>query len=249
MRKTIIATFAIALFLVILGGYLALIFFGTQNHDNSSNTFFSREQIRDQAMVYIAANHTITFPLMKSLSWSGGRQDIDLFGSEMYLYRSGDWSITIQNAVVPNSQYRITANYSSDGCVFDWVGTYQNGVLAEIRNNINTDSQSALDQEQIRDLIALYIQVYHNQTEPYMQSLTWMGGRMTLMGMMGSEFYSYESSGWNVTIQYPVVPNPLYTIMAQYKPTQYWNTGDVLISWQGTMQNGTITENVYKFNP
>jgi hypothetical protein len=103
--------------------------------------------------------------------------------------------------------------------------------------------------EQIRDLISLYIQAYHNQTEPYMQSLTWIGGKITPMGMIGSELYSYQSSGWNVTMQYPVTPNPIYTIDAQYKPMQYWNTGDVLISWQGKLQNGIITETAYKFNP
>jgi hypothetical protein len=245
----IIATFAIALFLVIIGGYFAWTYFFTQNQNNLSTPSFSRDQIRDQAMVYIAANHTITFPLIQGLAWSGGKQDTGLLGSETYLYRGGNWSISIQNPVVPKPIYTITANYSSNGCIFGWVGTYQNGEVDETGNSITTNTQLTLAQDQMRDLIILYLQAYHNQTEPYLKSLTWMGGRMTPMGMMGSEFYSYQSSGWNVTMQYPVVPNPLYAIVAQYKPAQYWNTGDVLISWQGTMQNGTIKETGYKFNP
>jgi len=226
-----------------------LTYFGVQNHDNSSTMIFSMEQIRDQVMVYIAANHTVTFPLMQSLSWSDGREATGLLGSEAYMYHSGNWSISLQPPVVANSIYKISVNYSSDGCVFDWVGTYQDGLISETSNTINNVPQLGLDQEQLRDLIMLYINAYHNQTEPYMQSLTWMGGRMTLMGMMDSEFYSYQSSGWNVTMQYPVTPNPIYTIAAQYKPMQYWNTGDILISWQGKIQNGVITEAAYKFNP
>ncbi len=249
MRKTIIAAFAITLFLVVLGGYLGLTYFLAQNHDNSSNTVFFMEQIRDQVMVYIAANHTVTFPLMQSLSWSEGREASGLLGSKTYMYHSGNWDISLQNPVVAKSIYKISVNYSSDGCVFDWVGTYKDGLISETSNTINNVPQLGLDQEQIRDLIMLYIQAYHNQTDPYMQSLTWIGGRMTPMGMMGSEFYSYQSSGWNVTMQYPVTPNPIYTIEAQYKPMQYWNTGDVLISWQGKMQNAIITETTYKFNP
>lgn len=249
MRKTIIAAFAVTFFLVVLGGYLGLTYFGAQNHNNSSTTVFSMEQIRDQVMVYIAANYTVTFPQMQRISWIGGREPTGLLGSETYMYYSGNWSISLQNPLVEKSIYKISVNYSSDGCVFDWVGTYQDGLISETSNTINNVPQLGLDQEQIRDLISLYIQAYHNQTEPYMQSLTWIGGKITPMGMIGSELYSYQSSGWNVTMQYPVTPNPIYTIDAQYKPMQYWNTGDVLISWQGKLQNGIITETAYKFNP
>lgn len=249
LRKSIIAAFAITFFLVVLGGYLGLTYFESQTIDNSNNMIFSMEQIRDQVMVYITANHTVTFPLMQSLSWSGGREATGLLGSETYLYHSGNWSILLQTPLVAKSIYRVSVNYSSDGCIFDWVGTYQDGLISETSNTSNNVPQSSLDQEQLRDLIMLYIKAYHNRTEPYMQSLTWMGGRMTPMDMMDSEFYSYQSSGWNVTLQYKVTPNPIYTITAQYKPMQYWNTGDILISWQGKMQNGIITETAYKFNP
>ena len=93
-----------------------------------------------------------------------------------------------------------------------------------------------------------YLTAYHNQTVPYMHGLSWTGGRMTPMGMMGSETYIYQSSGWNVTMQYPVVPNTVYTIMAQYTPMNVYS-GAVLITWRGTLQNGTITETAYNFNP
>jgi hypothetical protein len=50
-------------------------------------------------------------------------------------------------------------------------------------------------------------------------------------------------SGWNVTIQYPIIPNPIYTITIDYTTTQH------IVIWEGTWQNGTIEEANYSFTP
>jgi hypothetical protein len=77
-----------------------------------------------------------------------------------------------------------------------------------------------------------------------MQNLNWTGGNTTPVGIVGGGTYSYISDGWNVTMQFPVVPNTIYTITANYTtPTQ------TIVAWQGTWQNGTITETSYKFTP
>ena len=97
-----------------------------------------------------------------------------------------------------------------------------------------------------------YIKANHNETEPYMKNLSWTGGRATPEGIVGAETYSYQSSSWIVTIQYPVVPHPTYTVTAKYTsfPPYYQSSPqDLLISWQGNLQNGTLTETAYNFTP
>jgi hypothetical protein len=103
-------------------------------------------------------------------------------------------------------------------------------------------------QEQVRDAVMAYIKNNHDETAQFMNSLAWTGGRATPQGIIGAETYTYLSQGWNVTMRYPVVPNPIYTITADYAAT---STGSASIPyrviWQGAWQNGTITETSYTF--
>ena len=121
-------------------------------------------------------------------------------------------------------------------------------MMTETSNNINTNTQVSSTQAQVRDLTMNYLRAYHNQTTPYMQSFMWTGGRMDMGMMVGSETYRYMSAGsagWVLTMQYPVVPNPTYSINATYSSPSYENG----IVWRGTLQNGTITETAYTFKP
>ena len=99
--------------------------------NTSTKTLSTVDAIRDGAMLYIAANHTQTLPFMTDLSWSGGKQDTGLLGSETYVYTNGSWSIVIDYPVVPNPTYTITIDYSSAGATINWIGTYQNQTLTE----------------------------------------------------------------------------------------------------------------------
>ncbi|MGD6932957.1 MAG: hypothetical protein ACQCN5_02000 [Candidatus Bathyarchaeia archaeon] len=107
-------------------------------------------------------------------------------------------------------------------------------------------------QTQARDETMTYIECNHPETEQYMQDLNWTGGRIET-GLIGAEKYVYTtltdalgSAGWTVAMSYPVVPNPLYTIIVNYTQTGVQNP--VNISWNGTWQNGTITETGYSSN-
>jgi hypothetical protein len=253
-RKIIIVALAAVFIIIIASGYLGWTYIENQPPPNpTSPPSLSPEQIRDQTMLYIEANHTQTIPLMQNLEWSGGRQETGLLGSEKYLYSSGNWELQIQYPVVPNPLYSLTANYTSGNMTVAWSGTYQNGILTETSNVITATYQVALTQEQVRDLTMQYISTNHAETAQYMNSHTWTGGRTTPEGIVGGETYSYQNSGWNVTIHYPVVPNPIYSITVEYAPIQPYFTqatsSNAIVSWQGTMQNGTITETSYEFSP
>jgi len=100
-------------------------------------------------------------------------------------------------------------------------------------------------QERIRDSVMFYINSNHPETAQFMKDLVWTGGRATPPNIVGAETYMYYSQGWNVTINYPVVPNAIYNIVADYSAT---STGiPYRIIWQGTWQNEVINETSYVF--
>lgn len=79
-----------------------------------------------------------------------------------------------------------------------------------------------------------------------MANLVWAGGRVDTQ-MLGSETYTYSSQGWLVTIRYPVVPKPTYTITANYTVPEGNVSIPYAVNWQGTWNNGTVTETEYIF--
>jgi hypothetical protein len=128
------------------------------------------------------------------------------------------------------------------GGYFGW--TY----YASLNQNKSTSNPSV---EQVRDMTMTYIKAHHNETAQYIQSFSWTGGNITPDGLVGGQWYSYQSAGWNVTIQYPVALPPgsitIYSVTANY--TSQVTHGAIIVSWQGTLQSGIITETAYTFNP
>lgn len=108
---------------------------------------------------------------------------------------------------------------------------------------------AATPQEQVRDAVILFINKYHNKTTestfvnpPLTTDLKWTGGRQET-GLVGAETYIYTSDFWTVLIEYPVVPNPIYTV--------YVDFGRISpqVAWQGTVEDSNITENYFTYNP
>jgi hypothetical protein len=244
MRKTFIAAIVIVLIVVLTGGYLGYTYLQGQNQtpSNPAQTTNEIENIRDQALTYLAANHTQTMPLMPTGHWSGGRVDTGLLGAETYQFTTGEWEVNIHYPVVLNPIYSIVCNYTSANLT--WTGTYQDNILTE--NSCAVEANTSIAEPGIRDLTLMYIQAYHNETSTYMHDLSWTGGQMDMGMMVGSNKYNYQASGWNVTTQNPVVPNPIYTITAVYTPSSAHNA---MMTWIGTLDNGTITQTSYEYNP
>ena len=113
-----------------------------------------------------------------------------------------------------------------------------------------SSSPQLTTQEQIRDSVINYIRTQHSQAAPYMVGFMWTGGMMPTSMMVGSSTYSYQSNGWNVTMQCPVTLNPRYTITANYTSliSEVFPPRN-MIMWSGTWQNGTIAETGYSFTP
>jgi hypothetical protein len=105
-----------------------------------------------------------------------------------------------------------------------------------------TPTPQLTTQEQVRNDVMNYLKANHPETVQYMQSFSWTGGDVTPQGLVGATTYVYVSSGWNVTMRYPVVPNPIYTFTVTYT---IQGESSPLITWQGTWQTGTVTETSY----
>ena len=108
-----------------------------------------------------------------------------------------------------------------------------------------TPSPNETPQEKIRDAIMNFIKSNHPETAQFIKDLAWTGGRVTPQNLVGAETYMYYSLGWNFTLSYPVVPNAIYTITADYSAVSIGIPYRVI--WQGTWQNEVINETSYVF--
>jgi hypothetical protein len=100
-------------------------------------------------------------------------------------------------------------------------------------------------QEKIRDSAMNYVKSNHPETAQFMKDLVWTGGRVTPQNIVGAETFMYYSQGWNVTINYPVVPNAIYNIVADYSAPYIGIPYRII--WKGTWQNEVIVETSYVF--
>jgi hypothetical protein len=103
--------------------------------------------------------------------------------------------------------------------------------------------------EQICDAPKACVEGNHPETAQFMDIISRTGRRQDT-NLLGAETYTYHSQGWNVTMQYPVVLDPIYSVTAKYtSPVSQITPEQIIVYWQGTLQNGTITETGYVFNP
>lgn len=101
-------------------------------------------------------------------------------------------------------------------------------------------------EENVRDSTIMFIAINHTETQSLTTGIKWGGGRATPESLLGYETYIYTGNGWNVTIGYPVVPNPTYEVSAIYTPP---GSEQVTVNWQGTLQNETVIETSYTYSP
>jgi hypothetical protein len=278
-QQTLLIVIAITAIVIITSGFGTWTLLNTNQSDNlettpsptatttpelsSSSEDTVQQQVRDASMTYIKTNHPETEQFMADLSWTGGRQETGLIGAETYVYETVHgmiggqwWTVELAYSLVLNPVYMVAVNYTQSGVASPvnivWQGKYQNGTITETsyNSNINSLPEQLSTQEQVRDDIMVYIETNHNETAQYMLSLSWTGGRATKEGLIGAETYLYQTIGWDVIIQYPVVLDPIYTVTAKYtSPASQITPEQIIVDWQGTWQNATITETSYVFNP
>jgi hypothetical protein len=99
---------------------------------------------------------------------------------------------------------------------------------------------------QLPDAVIQYIQNSHPETHRFLADIDWTG-RKAETQLLGAEIYVYRSEGWEVTIQNPVVPTPMYIITVNYNVPSGGISIPYSVYWQGTYRNGAFTETDYSF--
>jgi hypothetical protein len=206
----------------------------------------AQQQVRDDALTYIGLTHSETLPIIADISWTGGRQETMLLGAETYLYTSGNWTLQVHNAVVLNPVYTISANYTADDVTVQWTGTSENGTITETSYTSTGLVSVPSTLAQVRDAVIAYLQANHTEIASYLQVSTWTCQRLTPEGLVGYETYQYTSMGWNMTIGYVVYYDITYNVDLLYQPTP---ASIIMVDWQGTVHNGTVTEVGYVYTP
>ncbi len=101
-----------------------------------------------------------------------------------------------------------------------------------------------LIQEQVRDSTMAYLRECHPEAAHFITEVSWSGGRVE-SGLLGAETYVYVGKGWNVTIRYPVVANPVYEVTAEYSAEDMSIPYSLI--WHGNWTNGTVKETDFTF--
>ena len=101
--------------------------------------------------------------------------------------------------------------------------------------------------EDIRDAVMAYIGANHPEAQQLMGDLNWTGGRATPENLLGAETYAFQSQGWNLTLHYPVIPNPVSDITVDYSSASGAMGIPYRVIWGGIWENGCITEISYCF--
>jgi hypothetical protein len=210
----------------------------TSWHEWWNKRILIQEQIRDAVLNYAKISHSEIASYMRNLNWTDGRANSGFLSQNYYTCLSLGWNVSIQPSEVDsNTIYLVKANYAQNGISVFLQSTYQFGAVTE---TIYINNQLPLP-EQVRNDIVNFLRTHADAT-PYLQTFDWTGGNITPDGLVSSSTYSYISNGWNVTMQYPIIPNPLYSITANY------NQGPFNIAWGGTWQNGNTIEITYTNN-
>jgi hypothetical protein len=211
----------------------------------TDNMLTTEAEIRDAAVAYLISNYIETGHLLNNLTWVGGRVNTGLLGSEVYEYNTTDWKMKIQYPVIPNPPCTVTANYSKGDVAVNWSGTIENGIVTEISYSAKNLVAQFTKLDQARESVIAYLKAYRSETVQYISNLVWTGQSTTPSGLVGSSTYLYQTGGWTMEIQYPVVLNPVYTISANFTGRGVVN----YVAWTGTWQTGIITETSYYYEP
>ena len=252
-RRAFIIIISAILVIVLIAGYIGV----TYNNTDQSVSELNAQTARDSVISYLKNNYPVTENITANLSWMGGKQNTSSTDTELYVYNTNEWNMRLNCSAVSNPVYFVDANYTKGDVTIDWMGICQNGTVVEEGYIVYTlDFEATPVQQARQDLFVSFLDS-HSEANQYLNFVGWAGGRVAdPEGLDGSGTYSYSGvnynataiypTGWTVTIQYPVVPNPIYSANITYAPS---STGQAIINWQGTCQNGVVTETLYSYTP
>jgi hypothetical protein len=251
-RRVFSLTIILALLIVLVCGYI-----GVTYNDSSQPSDGDAKAARDSVIAYLAENYPDAQDWTSNLAWSGGRQNTSTADFEAYVYSTGEWTMQLNCTAASNPLFVVDANYTMGDVTLDWMGVCQNGTVVEQGYVVYSVDFLAIEPHRAAMDSFYYLIENHEEIQQYLNVYGLTGGRVAPPeGFDGSETYRYVGVAWNetalyevgwtITVQYPVVPDPVYSVNVTYVPD---GTEQAIIDWQGTWQDGAVTEAVYSCAP
>jgi len=161
-----------------------------------------------------------------------------LVGGKKTRYTSGDWMVTIENAVVWKPVYTITVEKGSD---VSWTGRVdQSSAVTPDEETQPNVPDLIYTPDTARNMCIEYIIVNHPEVKAQAPK-EWETTNLVPEGIVGITKVQYTGGGWTVTVQAPVVWKPTHTVSISY------DGPDGAFTWEGTLpQGGPVQETAYK---
>ena len=109
------------------------------------------------------------------------------------------------------------------------VAALSTATVLGLQNGTAPENQEAVPEppESARDTAITYILQTHEELGATQVSTSWTMENLT-PGLLGASNLQYTADGWTVTVSYPVVLEPTYTVDVDY-------SGEVCFQWTGTV--------------
>lgn len=250
-RRVISLILFLALLIVLVCGYI-----GVTYNDSSQPNDGNAKAARDSVIAYLSENYPDAQNWTSNLAWSGGRQNASTADLEAYVYCTNEWTVQLNSTTALNPLYVVDANYTKGDVTLDWMGVCQNGTVVEQGYVVYDVDFLAVEPYQAAWGALQYMIENHEDVLEYLNAYGLTGGRVASEGVVGSERYRYVGVAWNettlyevgwvISVEYPVVPDPVYSVNITYVPA---GAVQAIINWQGTWQDEALTETLYSCTP
>jgi hypothetical protein len=121
------------------------------------------------------------------------------------------------------------------------VAALSTATVLGLQNGTASENQEAVPEppEFARDTAITYILQAHEELGAPQVPSSWEMENL-MPGLLGASNLQYTADGWTVTVSYPVVLEPTYTVDVKY-------TGEVCFQWTGIVsQTWTVAETDFK---
>ena len=155
-----------------------------------------------------------------------------ILGTQKTRYTSGDWTVTVENAVVWKPTYTITIEKGETV----WTGKVDQSGEVTPEGDPDTMPRLIYTPDIARKMCLDYLVEKHPEVVGEIP-IEWTEKNLVPEGIVGATKIEYKSGGWTIIVSAPVVWMPTHTVSISH-------VGEGLtFSWEGTLpQGGLVAE-------
>jgi len=201
------------------------------NHIVAEGSILQPEDAKDLVVAYILDNYPEFEDIKTPEAWGFEIVTGGLLGYQTIVYTGEGWTVKVSHAVVLEPTY--TVEVTHDGVEgFLWRGEVdQSGNVS----GDSQDQQQILSPEEARDAAVEYVLSNYPALSGVKAPQSWETMDLTPQGLVGSSKLEYTAEGWRVTVSYPVVWKPTYTVEITFE-------GATTFDWAGKVGQDSKVE-------